>query len=425
MTLISFAQVEEYLSLLSTSSQSHDGDRIAYMKQILEIFGDPQNKVPAIHIAGTSGKGSTAYYASSLLSESGYTVGLLVSPHVNSIAERTQINSQLLSEEDYCRHINVFIDLLNARQIKLTYLEFLTVFAYWLFARCAVDYVVIEVGIGGRLDMTNVMDRTDKVAVITDIGLDHTELLGDTIEKIANEKAGIIADGNDVVMYRQEKEVMRVISTVIAAQLQTTSLYLDPASATVETPPSLPSYQRRNMRLAYEAVNRRLERDHHSILHSSLLEKVAKNVIPGRFEMIQSQQTTIILDAAHNPQKIRALTEALGQTFFRTPVIFVTAFGENKTATVIDSLKILRGISHAIITTEFTVAGMNHGSIASGALKNIAQEAGFLPVGTYVDPHVALNHSLLWARQYDGIVVVTGSFYLVSVLRQGLLSATI
>ena len=422
MTVKSFEEVEHYLSLLPTISQA-SGDRLAYIKRVLALFGDPQNAIPAIHIAGTSGKGSTAYYASSLLCASGYSVGLLVSPHVISIAERTQIDGELLAEEEYCRYINDFTHALEAHRITLTYLEFMTIFAYWLFARCAVDYMVIEVGIGGRLDMTNVMERADKVAVITDIGLDHTELLGNTIGEIASEKAGIIGDGASIVMYIQADEVMNAVSAASSRSKQVEATYVDPSMANMAISTPLPPYQQRNLRLALEAVNHRLVRDMYPKVTKSSLDTAARCAIPGRFEMIEAEGVMVLLDAAHNPQKIGALTEAL-HSFTKKPILYVVAFGENKLSTVSESLALLQGASadRNIIATEFDVAGTNHGALSAERLKHMAEQAGFSSVVAYVNPHEALNYSLEWARQSGSLVVVTGSFYLISMLRPRLLS---
>ena len=132
-------------------------NRLAYVAHILEILGNPQNQIPAIHIAGTSGKGSTAYYATSLLNRAGDTTGTLVSPHIASVAERSLINGQPLPEQEYLHYFQAFTSFYAAHNLHLSYFEFLTIFSFWLFKEMGIDYIIIEVGIGGRLDTTNVI----------------------------------------------------------------------------------------------------------------------------------------------------------------------------------------------------------------------------------------------------------------------------
>ena len=195
--------------LIAHPPEKHD--RLACVTHILEILDNPQNQIPAIHIAGTSGKGSTAYYATSLLNRAGYTTGTLVSPHIASVAERSLINGQPLPEQEYLHYFQAFANLYVVHSLHLSYFEFLTIFSLWLFKEMGIDYIIIEVGVGGRLDTTNVIFRSPTVRVITDIGLDHTELLGNTLTEITQEKAGIIHQNDLVVMNRQTSEIETVV----------------------------------------------------------------------------------------------------------------------------------------------------------------------------------------------------------------------
>ena len=369
-----------------------------------------------IHIAGTSGKGSTAYYASNLLSASGYTVGLMVSPHVSCVAERSQINSQLLPEAEYCRYLEAFAGRLKELDVELTYIEFLTVFSYWLFAEVGVDYMVIEVGIGGRLDTTNVVARTDKVAVITDIGFDHTELLGNTLVAIAREKAGIIAKNGLVLMHPQAAEVMEAVYEVASHQ----GAVVYEVDEMIEAKVPLPSYQLRNSSLAVAAVNCRLVVDGRTEVTIDAINQALQCVIPGRFEKLTIQGVPTLLDAAHNPQKIRALTEAYQQMYPNTPCIIVAAFGENKASSVAESLAILRDISSHLVVTEFTVEGKQLDSIDRKAFASMAMDAGYDVVDSQANPYDAVAAAALWAREHDAMVLVTGSFYLISAVQSSL-----
>ncbi|OYX53194.1 hypothetical protein B7Y92_03760 [Candidatus Saccharibacteria bacterium 32-50-13] len=415
MQCTSFDEAERFLASLPYEPRFRGPARLQYVRQVLSDLGSPQEAAPVIHIAGTSGKGSTAYYASNLLSTSGYTVGLMVSPHVSCVAERSQINSQLLPEAEYCRYLEAFAGRLKELDVELTYIEFLTVFSYWLFAEVGVDYMVIEVGIGGRLDTTNVVARTDKVAVITDIGFDHTELLGDTLAAIAREKAGIIAKNGLVLMHPQAAEVMEAVHEI--ASHQEAGVY--EVDDMIETKVSLPSYQVRNSSLALAAVNRRLLIDGRPVVAAEAINQALQCVIPGRFERITIQGIPALLDAAHNPQKIQAFTEAYRQIYREKPCIVVAAFGENKSTSFVGSLEALRSISGYLVATEFTVEGKQHASIDRHILSEAASGLGFDVVASRQDPHGALDQAVAWAAAHDAVVVVTGSFYLISMIRDG------
>ena len=178
---------------------------------LMDFLGHPENELRTIHIAGTSGKTSTSYYISSLLTLAGQNVGLTVSPHIDQISERTQINGQPLDETTFCQQLSIFLDLVDQSKIKPSYFELIYSFSIWLFAKLKVDYAVIETGVGGLYDATNIVDREDKVCVITDIGYDHMQLLGNTLSSIAAQKVGIVHKGNELLMYRQSQEVMAVI----------------------------------------------------------------------------------------------------------------------------------------------------------------------------------------------------------------------
>lgn len=414
MPITTFHEAESYLATLAPTPQFTGEKRLQYIRRVLGDLGSPQDQIPMIHVAGTSGKGSTAYYASQLLSESGYTVGLVMSPHVSCVAERTQINSQLLPEDEYCRYLESFIEVITTIDTELTYVEFLNIFSYWLFAKIGVDYMVVEVGIGGRLDTTNVTSRVDKVAVITDIGLDHTDLLGDTLPKIAQEKAGIIRAGGSVVMHSQAPEVMQVVRQAASDK---GAEFIEVGEDLVTSAP-LPSYQIRNGSLALAAVNRRLAIDNKPPVTIAVVDRAFGHVVPGRFERIEVNGVPTLLDGAHNPQKIQAFAEAYRLAYPETPCIIVAAFGKNKTDSVDQSFSILRTLSSHLIVTEFTVEGAGtKGSLDCTMLSGVAQEAGFGDVITENNPHAALAQATEWAHAQDGMVIVTGSFYLVSMLR--------
>ena len=392
--------------LIAHPPEKHD--RLVYVAHILKIIGNPQNQIPAIHIAGTSGKGSTAYYATSLLNRAGYTTGTLVSPHIASVAERSLINGQPLPEQEYLHYFQAFANLYIAHSLHLSYFEFLTIFSFWLFKEMGIDYIIIEVGIGGRLDTTNVISRSPTVRVITDIGLDHTELLGNTLTEIAQEKAGIIHQNDLVVMNRQTPDVEVVVQQQTDAQCAQLSIASPVASDFLKI---LPDFQQRNWALAYRAVEKRLALDKKPPLPKEVLEKSVYITIPGRLEKRNVDGVNIIFDVAHNPQKIHALVDSLRKLYPDKKPIFVVAFGQNKHSSLAESLAIIDGLTQLTYATTFSANyGKNHRNVPPENIRHVMKSA----VEIEHNPNKALEKAIKKARQLDTYVVVAGSFYLVS-----------
>ena len=383
-------------------------NRLVYVAHILEILGNPQNQIPAIHIAGTSGKGSTAYYATSLLNRAGYTTGTLVSPHIASVAERSLINGQPLPERQYIQYFQTFTDIYAANALHLSYFEFLTVFSFWLFIKLNVDYIIIEVGVGGQLDTTNVISRSPTVRVITDIGLDHTELLGNTLTEIAQEKACIIHQSDSVVMNRQASEIEMVVRQRAESQHSQFSI----ASPIIDDfLKILPDFQQRNWTLAYRAVEKRLALDKKPPLPKEVLKKSIHITIPGRLEKRIIDGVNIIFDVAHNPQKIRALIDSLRKLYPDKKPIFVVAFGQNKHSSLAESLAIIDNLAQLAYATTFSANyGKNHRNVPPETIQHLMKSAVEIEHNT----DKALTKAIKKARQLDTYVVVTGSFYLVS-----------
>ena len=407
MKFASMHNVTYFLNeLIAHPPEKHD--RLAYVTHILEILGNPQNQIPAIHIAGTSGKGSTAYYATSLLNRAGYTTGTLVSPHIASVAERSLINGQTLPEQEYLHYFQKFASFYAVHSLHLSYFEFLTIFSFWLFKEIGVDYIIIEVGIGGRLDTTNVISHSPTVRVITDIGLDHTELLGNTLTEIAQEKAGIIHQSDSVVMNRQASEIEMVVRQHAESQHSQFSI----ASPIIdEFLKILPDFQQRNWTLAYRAVEKRLALDKKPPLPKEVLEKSVHITIPGRLEKHDVDGVNIIFDVAHNPQKIRALIDSLRKLYPDKKPVFVVAFGQNKQSSMAESLTIIDNLAQLAYATTFSANyGKNHRHVPPETIQHLMKSSAKIEQ----NPATALAKAINKARQLDTYVVVTGSFYLVS-----------
>ena len=393
-------------------------ERLSRVATALEQLGNPQDKVPAIHIAGTSGKGSTAYYAAELLRLNGYCVGLAVSPHVNQVTERSQVNGQPLPAQKYCEYFSRFVSLVDAHDFDFSYIEFLTVFTYWLFAELALDYMVIEVGLGGRLDATNTITRNDTIRVITDIGLDHTEILGDNLSDITREKAGVIHTSNTVVVHEQSEQIMDAVSDRVRDVDAT--LYIE-KNALIDHS-DLPIFQQRNWTLAHAAVSQRLVMDGKSSVLQSSIDASQQTSIPGRFEHFEHDGVPIILDAAHNPQKLYALIEGLRQAHGDKKFIFVVAFGNNKREALAENLTIIQPLAQALIATRFSLSAHDHRKETDPAVViDNAIELGYddRRLTTAGAPLEAFFTAVSKAKQDDTTpIVITGSFYLLDEIRQ-------
>lgn len=385
------------------------------MTALMNYLGNPQNKLKVIHIAGTSGKTSTSYFVASLLRAAGHTVGLTVSPHIDEINERAQINLLPLPERDYCQELGLFLDIVDASGLIPSYFEILVAFAYWLFYKRQVEYTVVEVGLGGLLDATNVINRSDKVCVITDIGLDHLEVLGNTIDAIAWQKAGIIGPRNTVIMHRQDIAVVTVIETKARAKGADLHIVEPNLPTDDDRVVSLPLFQRRNFHLALQAVDCVLNRDDSRLIFESEIKAASGVYIPARMEIVPSGDKTIILDGSHNEQKIGALVESLQQQFPATPMALLVSFGKNKQSSAADSLKLLRSLGSTIVITRFEKGQDTVGaSIDSEILATYAKAAGFKTVIVELQPQRALR---LLQDDPATIGLITGSFYLLNHFR--------
>ncbi len=383
------------------------------MVRLMDYLDNPQDKLKIIHVAGTSGKTSTAYYAAALLKAAGKKVGLTVSPHVDEINERVQIDLVPMSEAAFCRELTTFLGVLKKSGVEASYFEVMIAFAYWEFVRQGVEYASIEVGLGGLLDATNVITRPDKVCVITDIGLDHLNVLGDTLEAIAEQKAGIIGLHNSVFCYRQEKAIIDQIDKQ-ARQKQADLHILEPTAALSKLE-SLPVFQQRNLGLARAAVDCMLEQNDEPLLTDAMLAQAAKTYIPARMETMSYGDKTIIVDGAHNAQKLHALTASVRRKYPDQPIAAVVSFVDGRGYRLEDSAEELaRLLDHIIITSfEGPQDGPNQ-SVKSDDLVDIFTRHGATSIEVVSDPQAALQ--TLIARP-EPILMVTGSFYLLNHIR--------
>jgi len=316
-------------------------DGLKNIKTLMEKLGNPQDNLKYIHIAGTNGKGSVAAFTNSVLIEAGYRVGLYTSPYLEKFEERIRINNQCISEEDVARLAEMVKEkvdeIVAAGGNYPTFFEFVTAMAFIYFAEQKCDVVVLEVGLGGRLDSTNIINES-LLSVIATISWDHMEYLGDTIEKIAAEKAAIIKRNGDLLLYPQqykeaddvirheaaekcanvyspEFEKIKVVESTLEMQVFS---YKDLDNVKITIPGE---HQLKNAAMVIEAAML-LNKKGFFISRDSLYRGLENAKWPGRFEVLK-QNPYFIIDAAHNREGAQILAKNLEMYFSGKKIIFI------------------------------------------------------------------------------------------------------
>ena len=425
-----FEEAERYLlASIGESASPRTNYGLERIEALLAALGDPHRRYPVVHVAGTSGKGSTVTMIERVLRERSLRVGLHVKPHLQSMTERARIDGVPIERDRFAvlfTEMLPAIDAVTARFGAPSYYEMLLTVAFLYFAREAVDVAAIEVGLGGRLDGTNVVAPV--ACVITSIGYDHQEILGDTLDKIAAEKAGIAKPGVPLISAVCEEPARSTIAAVCArvgAPLIETSgsAEIDEIERdafaqrfTVRTSrdsyrirlPLLGGFQRRNAATAIvtlESLPAALRPS-----RSEMERGLAEVRIPGRMELVPGAPP-ILFDIAHNEQKARSLADALRERFENRALTYVVGIGESKDARAILAA-LVRPNAYCILTS-FDADGRP--ARAPERLAAIAEELG-LAHELAADPGAALARARIRAGG-SGVVVVTGSTFVVAALR--------
>lgn len=309
-----FANAQEVISYLYSLPHLHPKNDLSFIKKVLAELGNPQDKVKTIHITGTNGKGSTSYYLSNLLKKAGQKTGLFVSPYVYRFNERIQLNNQDISDDDLVKAANIVQAACDRLEnFSLVTFEYEVAIAFVYFAQKKCDYAVIEVGIGGEHDKTNVI--TPEVSVITTIGLDHEKIIGPTIQDIAREKSGIIKNYRPVVLGNIPQNVVSIL--LEKAKAESASVYQLGKDFDVNVAKEI-DYDDQNHNLTFklrpkvEAFDIAVAFKAFSLLKLNLStaeieQAINQTTIPGRYQILQ-KKPLIILDGAHN---IQAMTNLL------------------------------------------------------------------------------------------------------------------
>ena len=407
---------------------------LSRIKRLLELLGLPQERYRTIHITGTNGKGSVSSILATIMQCSSIHAGLYTSPHLVSYTERIQVDGQPISEKDFANclaEVRTCVDqMVNAGDECPTEFEVMTAMAFLWFAKCRVEYAVVEVGLGGLLDSTNVIEP--EVSVITNVTMEHADRCGGTLEGIARHKAGIIKDGIPVVtaakgmpldVIRQTAEEKNADVFVAGEDFQAKYLISDGRTQSAEFTSDLLCIQRYQYKLHLLGMHQ-IENSSVAIITACLLhneesritEKTIREALeivtwPARFERVDLGDQIVLIDGAHNPDGIRVLRESLDTYFPDHARTYLLGILRDK---AIDAMldNLLRPEDEVVVCAPHSERADNVDDLARRV-----KERGVLAVATAADYETALNRALRLAGE-NRILVIAGSLYLVGGIRQ-------
>ncbi len=417
-------------SLTHQQNLSPENFDLSRMRALMAALGNPENSYKTVHIAGTKGKGSVAAFCASALQEAGLKTGLYTSPHLKDFEERIQINRQSISQVDLVDLVEEIKPFVAAIP-KLTTFEISTALAFWHFARQGVEIAVIEVGLGGRLDATNVI--TPLVSVITSISKDHTYVLGDTLTEIAGEKGGIIKPGIPVILAPQRDEPRERLQQIAAERscplTQVGSDYkfsiksrsLEGQVLSIWRPdhhgkspilleiPLLGDHQAENAATAYVTLQT-IKDAGLDLSEGAIRQGIGETTWSGRFEILQ-REPPVIIDAAHNAYSARALQNTLDQYFPEIPIILILGISGDKD---------IQGMLNAWTsrTTQIITTQSGHPrAMPPEELAETIRALTDIPVSAQPDAAAALK-SALEIYQGEQLIIATGSVFHVASIRE-------
>lgn len=438
MKIRSLEDAVDYLfaHIPKTTSTEFPGELgLTRMEALMKLLGDPQEQVSVIHIAGTSGKGSTAFLTSVALQSQGFKVGTHLSPHLLDIRERCLINNTYIPEESFVQYLNeiVFaVDRLKGSPVgNPTYFEILVAMAYYIFYKERVDFAVVETGLGGMFDGTNVVKNPSKISVITQIGKDHTAILGNTLKKIATQKAGIIQSGNAVISVWQHKSAREAIECAVdkaktsvlwvkkGESYKQVKVYVDKTRFVFLTQnKSIPfevgligSHQAQNATVALTILNFVTTRNN-SIVNIPALQKSFKDAhFAGRMDLRIHKKTQVVLDGAHNPQKMRQLLINAKNMYPGYSFDFLLAFKQGKDAQAMIRM-IAQHADHVTLAPFFiSNQDMKHLSQDPLKLREAFQKEGIKDITVVSSAQEGYQHAL---QHEPKVLIITGSLYFLS-----------
>ncbi len=413
--------VDEALSYIHSVSWMGSRPGLERTQELLKRLGNPEKQMKYVHVAGTNGKGSTAAMTASILQQAGYRVGLYTSPYINKFHERMQVNGEMISDEDLVKATEFVKPHAEAMAEHPTEFELVSCVAFVYFAWQKCDVVVLEVGMGGELDSTNVIE-TPLVSVITNIGLDHTEVLGDTLEKIAGAKSGIIKGGHTVI-YRASPSVEKVFEDKCKAtgsilhKADFDSIHLKSHSLEGQIfdacgyedihLPLLGAHQMRNCAVVLTTVKALQEQGYH-ITRENVYEGLKNVSWPGRFELLR-REPLFLVDGGHNPQCIDALADNIRDYLNGRPLTVLTGVLADKDYHCMYN-KVAQYASEFVTVTPDSPRAMS-----AEDLKTYLSQFG-KPITACTSVKEGVDLAIAKAGK-DGVVLAYGSLYMVGDIR--------
>lgn len=438
MQLQSFQDCLDYLNEFKPQvarSTKYGDEVLTRAKKLLESISNPQNKLKVIHVAGTSGKGSVATITASLLRSQGFKVGLTTSPHFRTIRERFSVNNDYISESAFTAQLKklypIVEDLRNDVRTSPSYFEIINAMVFSYFFEEGVDYAVVETGLGGLYDATNCVERADKVSVLTQIGFDHMNILGTDIPTIALQKAGIINQDSHVFAMDQSQEAIDVFKTVSKEKKSHIHIvkdsilisqndiherrflfYSDQKNKIYDQIMTnlYGSYQFNNIILSLDVLFFLAKRDTFNLNEERWRSALQSIQLVGRFQTITKGDTTIIIDAAHNKQKMEAFVDSL-RTYYPNE-LFDVLVGFKQDKNFVAMTDTLVPISNQFVYSEFFTD--TYEMVIKAQKKEYVQqhmEQHNITSSYFSNPKEAFQHLINGDSKRKK--VITGSIYLI------------
>ncbi len=419
-------EYSEIKAFLNDTPQYGETTGVERAGKLLELLGNPDKNLKIIHIAGTNGKGSVCSYIDDILKKSGYKTGLFTSPHLVTIRERIQVDGELISREDFTQYFNKVYETARANNLKLAYFDFFFGAAMLYFDKCKVDYVVLETGLGGSLDATNAV-HNPLCCVITTISLEHTAILGDTIKKIAEQKAGIIKQGVPVV-YADDNEASGVIEDIAHSKnsycygvspqqyqiiknfngcidFSLHNEYYINNCLRLATPAI---YQVENVSIAITVCRLLKHLYHIDIKDSAIVDSAGSHIWQGRMEKLTDN---IYVDGAHNPQGIQSFVNSVNGMYADSTdkaALLFSVVSDKNFEQMISILCGCKGFARIAITV-------------TGGIRHLDKEYISAAFKRHTDIEVEVYDSAkeaVLALKNEPMVFCTGSLYLVADIRK-------
>jgi dihydrofolate synthase/folylpolyglutamate synthase len=400
------AQAERQLRSLELFGMRFGLDR---MRRMMTVLGSPERRFETIHVLGTNGKSSTTRMTAAILQGHGLRTGAYLSPHLVSYRERILIDGRELDAEAFAAAVaraSWAADHVNrnlAADDHITQFELLTAAALWEMASQEVDVAVLEAGLGGRYDATSVVDA--QVTVLTNVGLEHTRWLGPTIADIAEEKLAVVSPDSALVLGAELAAPALAVAERVAAERGARIVRPQPLPAGTELL-ARGRFQRANFALARAAAEAYLQTAAIAPREQAFADAAATVEVPGRLQVVSHEPLTVF-DGAHNPHAIAALVESLPEVVGEAPVALVLGVLEDK-----DAAAMLAALLPSVERAWFT-APPNSRALSPAALQSLARQLGFEATASEPQPSRALAHAREWAAANNGVVLATGSVYLV------------